>query len=81
MKHSIARITAHETDYKLCIAQTPDFSHGCGRLNWYENEECVGCGYSEFKPATKEDVVDFGEDFALGFDEDTSWSDIFAEVA
>lgn len=36
MQHSLARIIAKPTDYKIC--------NQCGCVNWYENKVCVnGC--------------------------------------
>jgi hypothetical protein len=51
MKHTIGYILAKPRDFKLCLK--------CGQINWYENEECVFCGASDFKKATRKDVEIF----------------------
>ena len=40
MEAQLMQIQAKPQDYKVCRA--------CGRINWYENKECVECGSDEF---------------------------------
>jgi len=48
MHHTIARIVGKPEDYKKCRL--------CGRVNWYENEQCINCGGTEFTEFTKKDA-------------------------
>lgn len=40
MEMNLERINQKPHDYKICLE--------CGKLNWYENENCVGCNHSGF---------------------------------
>jgi hypothetical protein len=37
MEHELSKIVGKPNDYFFC--------EKCRHLNWYENEECVGCGW------------------------------------
>ena len=53
MEQMIENIKSKPNDYKLCKF--------CNHINWYENEECVSCGESEFKELGK-DIISAVED-------------------
>ena len=40
MEAQLMQIQAKPQDYKVCRA--------CGRINWYENKECIECGSDDF---------------------------------
>jgi uncharacterized OB-fold protein len=40
MKHTIDRIVNKIADYKQCDS--------CGKINWYENTECIECDSTTF---------------------------------
>jgi len=40
MQHTLAKIFGKPNDYKICKK--------CGALNWYENKECINCGFAYF---------------------------------
>ena len=40
MEMSLEQISQKPHDYKVCLE--------CGKLNWYEKENCVGCNHNIF---------------------------------
>lgn len=58
MHQTIGRIAGKVNDYKIC--------RECKTINWYENEECIGCGKKKFRNMTERD----GERLLKEYDED-----------
>jgi ribosomal protein L40E len=48
MHHTIGYILSKPEDFKICLK--------CGRINWYENEDCLDCRGKRFRKATEKDV-------------------------
>ena len=40
MEMDLQRISQKPHDYKKCLE--------CGKINWYENDVCIGCHYNIF---------------------------------
>jgi len=53
-EHDISYVMDKTEDYKICSS--------CGRLNWYENDCCVGCGNLGFHKLDKEDIRQLEKD-------------------
>ena len=48
MEHMVSVIVSKPSDYKKCKS--------CGKVNWYEREECVNCPSKEFSKWTEKDA-------------------------
>lgn len=55
MEHSIERIAGKPSDYKYC--------NECGRINWYENTNCISCPSVNFDAMTEDDASDLKVDW------------------
>ncbi len=78
MKHSAEKVASKPSDYLKCGK--------CGRLNWYENEECIDtdCDGTEddlVEYETEEKFIEAVEDYVEVFyeeaDEDFDWKNDF----
>jgi RNA polymerase subunit RPABC4/transcription elongation factor Spt4 len=45
MDRTLADILGKPSDFKVCKK--------CGRINWYENEKCIGCNSKKFDKNTE----------------------------
>ena len=55
MHHTVERILAKPTDYKVC--------KNCRALNWYENKICRACEEARFSVETKTYMKNLERDF------------------
>jgi len=51
----VSSILNKPEDYKVCTK--------CGKINWYERENCISCGSRRFRKVRRKDVLSLIEYF------------------
>jgi len=57
MESSLSQIQQKPTDYKIC--------KNCKSINWYENQECIGCMGREFSTNIESTVTVIEQEYSF----------------
>ena len=77
MEMNYVQILGDVSSFKVCKK--------CNRINWYENEECIECGGTEFYKGEKRilKVIDEDVEFYMneeGYEQEEALENVWVEV-